>query len=57
MNNSIEEILNQYLLILEAQKTGSPLVSNQGQSMDGYSALANYNNVTEVLKNFLEKKE
>ena len=32
-----------------------PAVSNQGQCLDGYSALANYNDIAEKISKFLKE--
>ena len=37
-----EAIINSLVYIRKAETGGTPLVSNQGQALDGYSALANY---------------
>jgi len=38
-------------------KNASESVSNQGQALDGYSQLANYNGLTEEVEKFLELAE
>ena len=36
------EIIRKLIYTLDCYDGGEPLISNQGQSLDGYSALANF---------------
>lgn len=38
-----QEIIHSFLAVYEAQEEGSVSIANQGQALDGYSALYNYN--------------
>jgi len=44
--------LRSIVLVLEYQN--KPSFSNQGQCLDGYSALANYNGIAKKIKQFLK---
>jgi hypothetical protein len=46
----IEEIIQQLISILDCYEGKIPLISNQGQAMDGYSALANFLNLAREVK-------
>jgi hypothetical protein len=50
------DIINNLIRVLDAQKEGTLLLTNQGQALDGYSALANYNSLVEELKLIQLKK-
>lgn len=41
--------------ILHAQSDGKATFANQGQAMDGYSALANYNGLAKEVDEYLEE--
>jgi len=43
-------ILEELILVLDAYKGYKPTVSNQGQAMDGFSALANFVSIAEKAK-------
>lgn len=47
------DLLKSVVLVLEYQS--QPSIANQGQSLDGFSALANYNSLAEKIKGFLNK--
>lgn len=49
----MEQFLEKIVKIFDAQKDGSVKFSCQGQPMDGYSALANYNEISRDIKIFL----
>jgi hypothetical protein len=51
LNAEAKKLLEDVARILEYQSKES--VANQGQCLDGYSALANYNSVAEKIKTFL----
>jgi hypothetical protein len=36
------QLINKFIRVLDAYRGGTALVSNQGQSLDGYSALAEF---------------
>jgi hypothetical protein len=43
-----KEIVDQLIVIHKAMSSGSALLSNQGQALDGYSALANFIHLAET---------
>jgi len=51
----MERLLEKIVMVYNCQKQGTVLFGCQGQSMDGYSALANYNSIAEEIKEFLIK--
>lgn len=50
----MDEIMRQLVDILDALD-GKPTVANQGQAMDGYSALANFRAVAEKARTLIEE--
>ena len=42
-----QEAMHELVCIKQCADYGTPLTSNQGQALDGYSELANYRNVIE----------
>jgi len=46
------DVVNKFLDVYEKANSGTELVSNQGQAMDGYSELANYRS---ILKEFINE--
>lgn len=48
-------LLQEMADIYDAYHGGTELVSNQGQPLDGYSALANYDDVARQIKKELER--
>ena len=52
-----KEIVENLLLIKKAADEKTPLISNQGQALDGISELANYRRSIENLQALLEKEE
>ena len=49
------DILKMLVRILDAYQGKSELVSNQGQAMDGYAALANFVDVAKKARTLLEE--
>lgn len=45
-----DEIIDRLVEILDAYEGGAETISNQGQAMDGYSALANFVSVAKRAK-------
>ncbi len=45
--DNLRQIVKRMLAVKEASDSGKPLVSCQGQAMDGYSELANYRSILE----------
>ena len=43
-------------MILDAYEDKKPLISNQGQGMDGYTALATFVGLAKKVRNYHEKK-
>jgi len=50
------DLLTKLVLTLDAYEGGDSLVSNQGQAMDGYSALANFKSIAEEARDLLTNK-
>ena len=50
-------LLAQLVQVLNAYEGGDALVSNQGQGMDGYSALANFKAIAEQGRDLLANAE
>ena len=46
-------LLAKFVNVLNAYEGGDALVSNQGQGMDGYSALANFNALAKEARDLL----
>lgn len=40
--NTVEQLVRELVFVLDAYEGKIPLISNQGQALDGYSALANF---------------
>jgi hypothetical protein len=47
------QLLREVVAIQDAQDIHNPSFANQGQAMDGYSALYNYNSVANKIRQFL----
>ena len=45
------EIVEQLVKILDAYERKTPLISNQGQALDGFSALSNFVNLAKKARN------
>jgi len=52
-----EKVVEEFLKIYEAGKSGKALFACQGQGMDGFSQLAEYNHLVEKIINERKKKE
>ena len=52
-HNAIDH-LKKIVRIYEMGKAGTPAISAQGQAMDGYTQLANYNDLAEKAKKIIE---
>lgn len=57
MNATEKKILKQLINILDAYENKDTLTGNQGQALDGYSALANFISIAEKARNYLSGKE
>jgi hypothetical protein len=55
-DKEVIRILTQLSNILDAYEKGIPLVANQSQALDGFSALANFLDVARKAKNLLIKE-
>ncbi len=55
MNKETIGFLRDICKIKEYQN--KPSVTNQGQCLDGYSALVNYNDIADKIKKYLERKK
>jgi hypothetical protein len=44
-----QEIIESFLAVYDAQSSGDAFFANQGQSMDGYAALYNYNQLCSII--------
>lgn len=51
------QILKSLVDVLNAYEGATSLISNQGQALDGYSALASFLDIARKAKNYLENKE
>ena len=49
-NKTVYAFINKMVEILDAFKGGKPMMSNQGQAMDGYAALAHFTDLAEQAK-------
>ena len=49
-----KEIIQDLVDILDAYEGGAELASNQGQAMDGYSALANFVDIAEKARELVK---
>jgi hypothetical protein len=56
MNKDIESICKDIIKVYDMLNNKEELVSNQGQSLDGYSALANFNEYALKLKQLMENQ-
>ena len=54
-NKDLIDVLELFVAIDDAEKAGAALMSNQGQGMDGYTKLANYDSVVKKARVVLEK--
>lgn len=44
----LEQLFTDLVNVYVAYEQGIPLLSNQGQALDGYSALANYHHIAKI---------
>jgi hypothetical protein len=54
MIESHEEIIHALVRVLNAYENKTPLVSNQGQALDGFSALANFVQIAKKARELLK---
>ena len=50
VTNALVEITRDLVRVLDALEGGQELISNQGQAMDGYSALVNFREIARRAK-------
>lgn len=51
MTTTADDIVNDLVRVLDAYENKTQLYSNQGQALDGYSALANFLDIAERARN------
>jgi len=54
MTKTMMYLIEDLIKVHEAYHNGDELVSNQGQALDGFSALANYDDIARQLKYEME---